>query len=236
MSTSLSEALGKGPSVPEPVEMPEVEAEAAQAEAAQPEQAEPEPPVEAQPEKEPAKPEAHMVPVDVVKALRDEIRALKSQIPERKPDPLPDVLDDSEGFANRLRSETEQQLLHMRLNMSEEMVRTQMGDAAVDAALAAFEPHIGTQLHGEIMQSRNPYKAMMDWHAREQARAEIGDDPASYKARLEAEIRAKLESELVTKEIKASPPSLASSTNSGSRAGPAWAPTSLEAALKGARR
>jgi hypothetical protein len=83
-----------------------------------------------------------------------------------------------------------------------------------------------------IMSSPHPYGTLVEWHRKRQAVAEIGDDPAAYKEKLEAELRAKLMAEL-----QASPPpsasappatmpsNFATSRNVGNRSGPAWSGT-----------
>ncbi len=230
MATSLSDALAGNPPTNEPVEAPEVEAPAAVEEPTPVEAEAPEQPE--QPAKEPEQP--HMVPVNVVRELREEIRNLKAA--QQEPEPVPDVLDNPEGFVQHVQNSSEQRLLNERLNMSEEMTRMSLGDSAVDQAFEAFQNHLGTPLHNQIMQSRNPYREMVQWHQREQAMSEIGDDPAAYKERLRAELKAELEAEQTAQKVVAQPPpSLASTTNSGNRSGPAWTPTSLTDALNGRR-
>ena len=47
-----------------------------------------------------------------------------------------------------------------------------------------------------VVNSPNRYAEAVRWHERQAARAEIGDDPAAFKARLEAELRDKILAEL----------------------------------------
>lgn len=223
MSTSLDDALGK-PEAAEPVvEEPKVETPAAEPEKAAEAAKEPEQPEEPKPEKA-----EHMVPVSVLKGLRDEIRSLKAS--QSPPPPAPDVIEDPEGYAKHVQSQVDQRALSDRLNMSEQMVRMAMGDDVVDAAVAAFDKHMGTPLHNQIVSSANPYKELVNWHKQQQVAAEIGDDPAAYREKVKAEIRAELEAEMATKQVRATPaaPSLAADPNLGVRSGPAWAgPTPL---------
>lgn len=226
MSTSLDEALGKAPAQ-EPVvsETPEAPVDA------------PEQPAEAAPEAqpEPEKPEQHMVPVSVVKELRDEIRSLKAAQPKPEPVPLPDVLDNPEGFAGHIQNQVQEAVRHATFNMSRAQAVREHGEDAVAEAEASLDRN--SPEFNAIVNSGDPYWSLMQHVQKQQAMAEIGDDPAAFRARVIAEERAKWEAEMAAKQVKGTeaPPSLASTPNIGARSGPAWSPTSLEAALNGRR-
>ena len=233
MSTSLEEALGASPVPTEPVvpvAEPVVEPDAPEAEP----EAQPEP--EAAEVVEPEKPEPHMVPVSVVKELRDEIRSLKSRIePRPEPVPLPDVLDNPDGFVGHIQEQVNQAVTNATFNLSKTAAVRQYGKDAVEAAEASIQ--IGSPEHLAIQNAVDPYTALMEIHQRQQMMAEIGEDPAAYRARIVSEERAKWDAEQAAKQVKgvAPPPSLASNPNVSGRSGPAWAPTSLAAALNGRR-
>lgn len=81
----------------------------------------------------------------------------------------------------------------------------------------------------KVVGSPNRYAAAVQWHQRQLAQAEIGDDPAAFKAKLEAEIEAKVLEKhgLKAGEVQKAAPSvmpsnLAGARNVGNRAGPAW--------------
>jgi hypothetical protein len=83
------------------------------------------------------------------------------------------------------------------LNFSELMLRQKVGDdAAVDAAVAKFKELAkdNKPLQQELRDHQDPYKFAYDYVKKTQAMAEIGD-PAAYRAKLEADIRAKIEAE-----------------------------------------
>lgn len=228
MSTSLSEALGETPEAETPV----VEATETPAETP----AEPEPQVEAEttPEdpKEEPKPEPQMVPVGVVQGLRQEIRDLKSALPQKEPEPAPDVLDDPEGYTKHMEQTVNQAVFQATLRMSRAAAVRQHGEEAVDAAASSIDPN--SAAYQAIISSADPFHALMEHQSRQQMIQEIGEDPAAYKARIAAEVRAEVEAEMATKEVKATPPapSLAADPNVGARAGPVWAgPTPLDKIL-----
>lgn len=89
----------------------------------------------------------------------------------------------------------------------------------------------------KVVNSPNRYAAAVQWHKQQQAKAEIGDDPAAFRAKLEAEILAKhgLTAEGTAAEVPAQskppvmPSNLAGARNVGTRSGPAWSgPPSLQ--------
>ena len=83
-----------------------------------------------------------------------------------------------------------------------------------------------------VVSSPNRYAEAVKWHQRQAARAEIGDDPSAYRARIEAELREQIWSELNgnggRRPSGAMPSNLAGARNVGGRGGPAWSgPASL---------
>jgi hypothetical protein len=102
-----------------------------------------------------------------------------------------------------------------------------------------------------VVNSPNRYAEAVKWHQRQVARAEIGDDPSAFKARVEAELRERILAELAGERSDAvlrtatggdavprtaggprfayaTPSNLAGARNVGSRGGPAWSgPASL---------
>lgn len=218
MSTPLAEALGETeaetPVVENPVETPEAVEPQEQPEAATPEE---------KPEAtEAPKPEQNMVPVGVVQGLRQEIRDLKAAIPQPAPEPAPDVLDDPEGYTKHMESTVNNAVFQATLRMSKAAAVRTHGETVVEAAAASLDPS-SAEYQG-IIQSADPFHALMEHHNRQQVMQEIGDDPAAYKARVQAEVRAELEAQQAVKEVKTIPsaPSLAANPNVGARAGPAW--------------
>lgn len=86
----------------------------------------------------------------------------------------------------------------------------------------------------KVVSSPNRYAAAVQWHKRQQAQAEIGDDPVAFRAKLEAEILAKhgltaegaADSQPQPKPVM--PSNLNNARNVGTRSGPAWSgPPSL---------
>ena len=83
-----------------------------------------------------------------------------------------------------------------------------------------------------VLNSPNRYAEAVGWHERQAAHAEIGGDPVAFKARVEAELRAKILAEQGGGQGAGLPPvtpsNLAGARNVGARHGPAWSgPASL---------
>lgn len=226
--TSLDAALGELP------ETPAVEAAPEPAEA-QPEPT-PEPPVEASkpepaPEPAPAQP-PEMVPVGVVQELRRELRELKQarQPQEPKPEPL-----DPE-YASHMEKALAERDFAYTAQVKRLEAYVAHGKDRVDTALKAAEEAgmidtLGTQA--------DAWEQLMAWHSGVEAQAkaqeiltEIGGDPAAYREKLAAEIRAQVEAEMVAKQAKAAAPSLANVTGTGGGPRTTWSgPTSLGSIL-----
>lgn len=194
---------------------------------------------------EPAKAEKQedqTVPLAALQQVREENRSLKQRLAEidqikamlaaQQPQPKrPDLLDDPDGFANSV----EQRLAGIQANfyaeLSEREARREHGAEFVDAAFqAASDKGMIDQFKGR----KDPWGDLARWHKAQQALSQIGDDPAAFKARLEAEIRAQVMAEVAAQSVKipAVSPSLAGQPNLGSRAAPEWGgPTPLDEIL-----
>jgi len=206
------------------------------------EQAE-QPQEEAKPEVEPeAKVEEQLVPLAALKEARNEINSLKAAVSridqleqalaQRNAQPVPDPIADPEAHSAFLLQQMQAAQANTIAEMSERFARREFGDDLVNEALEA------AQQAGMIDQFRGRKDAWGDlakWHKAEKAKAEIGDDPEAYKARLKAELLAELKSETAARSVQppaslAGQPNLASST-------PAWGgPTPLDDLLGGSRK
>lgn len=81
--------------------------------------------------------------------------------------------------------------------------KAEHGEAKLAEAFAFFEqnPHLSDPLR----RSADPWGDAVRYVEREKARAEIGDDPKSYRERLEAELRETLRAELAAEQAQAAP-------------------------------
>ena len=238
----------KGNAEPEPVaEAPPVETPEPAAEAA------PEPEAKANDEP-PASTDGRTVPLAALEKVRAE-RAdhkeraarfegenaeLRRQLEEAKrgpaiqpqaPQPI-NPAENPEAFVERI----QQVVLNERLNTSELLLRKELGAEKVDAAIAEFQAAAKADptLFPNLYSQPDPYAWMHKQVERIRAQAEIGDDPASYRAKIEAELRAKWEAEHGAPPApRVSPaaglaPSLANARSAASRSAPTFTgPTPL---------
>lgn len=117
------------------------------------------------------------------------------------------------------------------------------GDDKVAAADQAFMEAVNSGKLDPVEYQRvttapNIFAAAVQWHQRQLAQAEIGDDPSAYRAKVEAEILAKYGIQPGTQQQAqpgqqaapaVMPSNIAGARNVGSRSGPAWSgPPSLQ--------
>ena len=170
---------------------------------------------------------------------------VQQQAPQPQYIPPPDPAQDPQGYHQRVQGV----ILNERLNTSEMLLREKVGDDAVDALITEFQQAAKADptLYGKLYQQTRPYQ----WAAKEveamRLRRDIGDDPAAYRARIEAEARAKWEAEAGQQPNGANghapspaaglPPSLASARSvAGRTASPFTGPPPLEALFPGHNR
>jgi hypothetical protein len=169
---------------------------------------------------------------------------LEAQKPKQEPAPRPDFFENPEAATQHLVqgqvSPQFEQINQTLQAFAKDNAITRFTEEAVNEAETAFISALqGGKLdqadYQKVVTSPNRYAAAVQWHKRQQAQAEIGDDPAAFKAKLEAEIREKVLAEMnggTQQQAKAAPvmPSnLAGARNVGARSGPVWSgPASLQ--------
>lgn len=117
---------------------------------------------------------------------------------------VPSVLEDEAAYNQHVESMVSQAVVNERLNLSEEMARDKYGNEDVDAALESVRADPRIAQH--FMQTRHPYKGLVEWHRQQKLMAEIGNDPAAYRARVEAELRAQIEAQAKPEPSRPKPP------------------------------
>jgi hypothetical protein len=111
--------------------------------------------------------------------------------------PPPDPRVDPVGAMQYLQVQHQHMLLNERLNVSELHARDKLGDD-LDKYVAEFKEAAGKDqtLWGKLYSQPGPYQWLVKEMDRRRSMAEVGDDPAAFRTRLEAELRAKWEQEL----------------------------------------
>lgn len=183
--------------------------------------------------KEEPKADAPMVPLAALHEVRDELKTVKAQLTQKpvEPEPMPDPIEDPEGFANysakreeQFASTVEGRLYNQKVGMSEFQYAQQHGKEAAESLKEWF----GTQpahIQEEARQHPHPFAFAHELKQRNEI-AEKFSDPA---------MREKFEAFLASSEQPSrpkAPVTTASARNVGERSGPQWAgPTPLEEIL-----
>lgn len=132
----------------------------------------------------------------------------------------PDFFTDPDAAIQHHLSRIEQAALNRHINQSERFARRAHGDKLVDEALAAAK---SVGIAARFAESADPFDDLVSWHKRARAMAEVGDDPAAYRTRIETEVRAKVLAELKNGGASPASPqfpgSLAGATQQGSQGG-----------------
>lgn len=153
--------------------------------------------------------------------------------PKQEPQQPPDQFEDFQG-ATRHAVKPEIDRVGQALMANAQMIAgIKYGDEKVTEAESAFKQafesgKIDPADAQKVLASPNVFAAAVQWHQRQIAQAEIGDDPAAFRAKVEAELREKITAELQQgnqqqeKPAQVLPSNLAGARNVGSRSGPAW--------------
>jgi hypothetical protein len=118
--------------------------------------------------------------------------------PQQQYIPPPDPSVDPQGWAMHMFQENQRAMLNERLNNSEMMLREKLGDEKVNEYAAEFRrlAQADQTLFGKLYSQPHPYSWLTREVDRLRLHSEIGDDPTAFKARIEAEARAKWEAEM----------------------------------------
>jgi hypothetical protein len=130
-------------------------------------------------------------------------RAQQAPAPQPQPPPqfqlppMPDPQTDLYGYLRYQEVVRQRELLNERLNLSEAFITDKIGEDKLREYVAEFKQHADKDqsLWGKLYNQPNPYGWMAREMDRMRQRAEIGDDPAAFRSRVEAELRAKWEAE-----------------------------------------
>lgn len=155
------------------------------------------------------------VPLSVVLDEREKRQKLEAQVAEfrrqqeearrrQEPPQIPDPIEDQAGFTQSLLSATQQAVLAERVNISTYFARDKFGDEVVDEAMEFFN-HQPFDVSAQFLRHPMPTVEAVKWFQRQKGLQEIGDDPSAYRARVEAEIRAKLQAEMAQQQPAPAP-------------------------------
>ena len=216
------------PQAPVEQEEPQVEATAEAADEATPEPAETPEPAKLEDPAPSAQSEAEKGLLGVVRTLRQQNRDLEAKLSQQSPEPVPDMFEDPQGFQQHVTKSAEQLVSGRILEQSKFLATREFGEEVVDEALAYFDDH-PEQSH-RLMNHPSPMHAAVEFVKAQKIAQEIGNDPAAYREKVRAEIRAEIEQATkakLTADAVLQAPSLASQTNMGNRSTAPAPPTSV---------
>ena len=117
--------------------------------------------------------------------------------PQAPPQPPPDPATNPQGWAQHVVQQQQAALLNERLNNSEMMLADKIGAEKLNEYVSEFRQlaNADPTLFGKLYSQPHPYA----WLTREVDRLrlvrDVGDDPAAFRAKIEAEARVKWEAE-----------------------------------------
>lgn len=111
--------------------------------------------------------------------------------PKQEPPPPPDWDIDPRTAAEQFQFQIQEQLYRTRVEMASELMRERHADFDEIVGIAVEKAQANPMLHRQIVTSPNPAKMAYEIGRKMKFLNEIGDDPESYRSRLEAEILAK---------------------------------------------
>jgi hypothetical protein len=187
-----------------------------------------EPAVAEQPEPEK---EAPMVPLAALQEVRRELQDMKSRLPQVEAPKAPDVFDDPQGYQGFVQQQITDSAFKQSLRQSQFLAEREFGADVVKEAYDYFEANPAQSQ--ELKDHPSPFHAAVEVYQRQKVAQEIGNDPQGYANKIEAEVRAKVEAEMATKQARDNAgkfaPSMANVTGTGGGPKTTWAgPTSLD--------
>lgn len=176
-----------------------------------------------------------------LKALREQLEAAKAAPPPQpapqpayQPPPQPPVSfqEDPEGYLAWQNAEQVERLVQFNANQSEFRLRDRIGPEKVAELKDEFRKaaEADPTLYVKIRQQQDPYAWVQAEVERIRLLRDVGTDPAAYRAKIEAEVRAKLEEEMAAVQpapqpaspVINQPRSLANVRSVAARAAPAF--------------
>lgn len=147
---------------------------------------EPKKEISEEPPKEEEKPKGNdFVPIGVMLDERDKAKEYKAKMEEleRKlaanepKEPVPDALDDPEGFQKHIQSEAQRQAQQVRFELSEDMAIAKHGNELVEKAneWAMQKAKANQGFKNDILTSRNPYEFIVSEYNRDSRANSVTD-------------------------------------------------------------
>lgn len=125
-----------------------------------------------------------------LRAWRQQQEAAQRAAQQRAPDPR----QDPDGALEYQRTVFQQQLYNAKIGQSRFLAEQQFGKDMVDEAFAFFDKN--PALSHQFVDHPSPFHAAVEFYKRQKVADEVGADPAAYRSKLEADIRAQILAEM----------------------------------------
>jgi hypothetical protein len=180
-------------------------------------------------------------------ALQRQIAELLQRVPvpQQEQRQVPDIFENPQGAVHHMVAPQFDQINQHLLAIAKDNAIVRYTEDKVNEAETAFIQALQSRSldpadYQRVVSSPNRYAAAVQWHQRQLAQQEIGDDPAAFKEKVRAEIEAEILSKHGLSKGAAAqtaaavmPSNLAGARNVGTRAGPAWSgPPNLQDIFK----
>lgn len=167
------------------------------------------------------------------KRFNELIATLRTQPAQpQEPAKEPDFFENPDEYLRHKIAPLHEQLQRQSEGFSRTLAVREHGAETVKGAYAEMEKRIAsgdpaaTANYQTIMRSDDPWDNLVQWHKRESAIAEIGQDPNAYREKLKAEVLAELQQQNGQPQggspASVMPSNFAGARNVGTRSGPAW--------------
>ena len=153
----------------------------------------------------------------------EELRRWRAEVEARSRKPPPDLLEDPEARLAMERQQIAELIVQDRVERSRFLAAEKYGAEMVDEVTRFFDNPALHAKSAEFLSHPFPMEAAIAFYRQQKALAEIGDDPVSYRNRLEQELREKLMAEMAKPSRpspNAPPPSIAGTRAAGSATEP----------------
>lgn len=149
--------------------------------------------------------------------LRRQLAEMQAKLTPSKP---VDFYEDPEAAFHKMQQTAQAIATNTKLETSRFLAERDHGAEEVAAAYKFFDEN--PALSQQLLTSPSPFHEAVKVYQKHKAMTEIGDDPAAYRARVEAEIRERIVAEMApARTTSAPPPSLATAGSAAPGKGPA---------------
>jgi hypothetical protein len=118
------------------------------------------------------------------RAVRLEAQMRQLQAAQQPQKPPPDMYAEPEAWQQHLQQQQSNQLMQVKLDLSEDWARDKFGDEKVDTAIKWAEQALSMPERMRLAHTRNPTRELVKMYDERQALTQIGGDLNAYRAKV----------------------------------------------------